>query len=126
MSQNNMNTNQTCRFKDCACKSSSRHAPRHIVFTPKRIDRRVDSVVNEGWQLSSALVWPKEGQQRNNLPSTPAELPMNVPLLVTEFRTLLIRNLKFDAASGLRAPSRTPHKPPRAKPYKKEKGRKKE
>jgi len=54
-----------------------------------------------------------------NLPITPAELPMKVPLRVTEFRTLLIRNLVFDTARGLRAPSRTPHTPPRAKPEKK-------
>lgn len=49
-------------------------------------------------------------------PSTPAEFPMKVPLLVTEFRTLLIRNLVFETVSGLRAPSRTPQRPPRAKP----------
>ena len=52
---------------------------------------------------------------------TPAELPMKVPLRVTEFRTLLIRNLVFDTARGLRAPSRTPHTPPRAKPERKKK-----
>lgn len=51
-----------------------------------------------------------------NLPITPAELPMKVPLRVTEFRMLLIRNLVFDTARGLRAPSRTPQAPPRAKP----------
>jgi len=52
-------------------------------------------------------------------PRTPAELPMNVPLLVTEFNMLLIRSLVFDTARGLRAPSRTPHTPPMAKPLKK-------
>jgi hypothetical protein len=51
-------------------------------------------------------------------PRTPAELPIKVPLLVTEFKTLLIRSLVFDTARGLRAPSRTPHTPPRAKPRK--------
>lgn len=50
------------------------------------------------------------------IPITPAELPTNVPLLVTEFRTLLIRNLVFDTASGRRAPSRTPQTPPSVKP----------
>ena len=44
---------------------------------------------------------------------------MKVPLRVTEFSILLIRNLEFDTARGLRAPSRTPHTPPRAKPEKK-------
>jgi hypothetical protein len=53
-----------------------------------------------------------------NGPRTPAELPINVPLLVTEFKMLLIRNLVFDTARGLRAPSRTPHAPPIAKPSK--------
>ena len=51
-----------------------------------------------------------------NLPITPAELPMKVPLLVTEFKMLLIRKLVFETERGFRAPSRTPHKPPRAKP----------
>jgi hypothetical protein len=54
-----------------------------------------------------------------NGPRTPAELPINVPLRVTEFKMLLIRNLVFDTARGLRAPSRTPHAPPIAKPSKK-------
>jgi hypothetical protein len=47
---------------------------------------------------------------------------MKVPLRVTEFRTLLIRNLVFDTARGLRAPSLTPHTPPRVKPEKKNQG----
>jgi hypothetical protein len=54
-------------------------------------------------------------------PRTPAEFPMNVPLLVTEFKTLLIRSRAFDTARGLRAPSRTPHTPPMARPTKKKK-----
>jgi len=56
------------------------------------------------------------GPENENKPRTPAELPINVPLLVTEFKILLIRNLVFDTARGLRAPSRTPHAPPIAKP----------
>jgi hypothetical protein len=58
-------------------------------------------------------------ENNKNAPRTPAELPINVPLLVTEFKMLLIRNLVFDTARGLRAPSRTPHAPPIAKPSKK-------
>ncbi len=49
-------------------------------------------------------------------PRTPAEFPMNVPLLVTELSTLLIRNRVLVTARGLRAPSLIPHTPPRAKP----------
>jgi hypothetical protein len=49
-------------------------------------------------------------------PSMPAELPINVPLLVIELSILLIRNRVFDTASGLAAPSRRPHSPPRARP----------
>jgi len=55
-----------------------------------------------------------------NLPITPAELPMKVPLLVTEFKILLIRKLVFETERGFPAPSRTPHKPPRAKPVESE------
>ena len=47
---------------------------------------------------------------------TPAELPMKVPLRVTEFNTLLILSLVLDTASGRFAPSRTPHTPPSARP----------
>jgi hypothetical protein len=50
------------------------------------------------------------------IPKTPAELPKNVPLRVTELRMLLIRSRAFDTASGLLAPSRKPHAPPRASP----------
>jgi hypothetical protein len=50
------------------------------------------------------------------MPKTPAELPKNVPLRVTELRMLLIRSRVFDTASGLLAPSRKPHAPPRARP----------
>jgi len=50
-------------------------------------------------------------------PSTPAELPMNVPLRVTELRMLLIRRRVFDTAKGLRAPSLTPQTPPNARPW---------
>jgi len=51
-----------------------------------------------------------------SIPKTPAELPKNVPLRVTELRMLLIRSRIFDTASGLLAPSRKPHAPPRARP----------
>ena len=59
---------------------------------------------------------------KENVPKTPAELPINVPLLVTEFKMLLIRNLVFVTARGLRAPSRTPHAPPIAKPSREKTG----
>ena len=49
-------------------------------------------------------------------PKTPAELPKDVPLRVTELRMLLIRSRVFDTASCLLAPSRKPHAPPRARP----------
>jgi hypothetical protein len=50
------------------------------------------------------------------IPITPAELPMNVPLLVTELRIALSRNRVFEAAIGRLAPSRIPHNPPMASP----------
>ena len=51
-----------------------------------------------------------------NIPKTPAELPKNVPLRVMELRMLVTRSRVFDIASGLLAPSRKPHAPPRARP----------
>lgn len=66
-------------------------------------------------ESTSVVIYADNGYHE---PRTPAELPMKVPLLVTEFKTLLIRSLVFDTARGLRAPSRTPHKPPIAKPRK--------
>ena len=50
------------------------------------------------------------------VPRQPAELPMNVPRRVTELRMLLILRRALDTARGLRAPSRSPHTPPRASP----------
>ena len=41
---------------------------------------------------------------------------MKVPRLVTELRTLLIRNRKLEVASGRVAPSLNPHRPPMARP----------
>lgn len=41
---------------------------------------------------------------------------MNVPLLVTELSTLLIRSRALDMARGRRAPSLKPHSPPTARP----------
>lgn len=41
---------------------------------------------------------------------------MKVPLLVTEFSTLLIRRRALDTASGRLAPSRSPQSPPIARP----------
>lgn len=64
--------------------------------------------------------WARNKNNNANLPITPAELPMKVPLLVTEFKILLIRKLVFETERGFRAPSRTPHKPPRAKPVESE------
>ena len=52
-------------------------------------------------------------------PRTPAELPMKVPLLVTELRIALIRNLALDTARGFFAPSRNPHNPPSPRPRQK-------
>ena len=59
-----------------------------------------------------------EGRQwrRRSVPRQPAELPMNVPRRVTELRMLLILRRALDTARGLRAPSRSPHTPPRASP----------
>ena len=69
-----------------------------------------------------AAEWALSGEQKEKcygawiIPRTPAELPKNVPLRVTELRMLLIRSRVFDTASGLLAPSRKPHAPPRARP----------
>ena len=49
-------------------------------------------------------------------PKTPAEFPINVPLLVTELRILLIRKRALETARGRVAPSFRPHKPPIARP----------
>ncbi len=59
---------------------------------------------------------PNKSTDEGIIPSTPAELPMKVPRLVTEFKMLLIRSLAFDTASGRLEPSRKPHKPPMARP----------
>jgi len=55
-------------------------------------------------------------REKVHTPMTPAELPIKVPLRVTELRMLLIRNLEFETASGRRAPSRSPHTAPEARP----------
>lgn len=55
-----------------------------------------------------------------DLPIIPAEFPMKVPLRVTELRMLLTRSLVLLTARGRRAPSRTPHTPPRVRPVKAE------
>ena len=62
-----------------------------------KIDKRHDSVAS-------------------HVPKTPAELPIKVPLRVTEFNMALIRKRAFDAAIGRFEPSRNPHKPPIARP----------
>lgn len=41
---------------------------------------------------------------------------MNEPRLVVALRMLLIRRRVFDTARGRKAPSRSPHSPPTAKP----------
>lgn len=55
-------------------------------------------------------------QDKRDVPRQPAELPINVPRRVTELRILLILSRALDTARGLRAPSRSPHTPPRASP----------
>lgn len=108
---------RTCRLEYGSCHSTSCHTAHRVVFSSHGINRRVNSIVQKGYKRLFQWAWSKSTNA--NLPITPAELPMKVPLRVTEFKTLLIRNLVFDTARGLRAPSRTPHAPPRAKPEKK-------
>jgi hypothetical protein len=75
-----------------------------IPLYPKAVERALSGEQKEmlwGWWI---------------IPKTPAELPKNVPLRVTELRMLLIRSREFDTASGLLEPSRKPHAPPRARP----------
>lgn len=85
------------------------------MLAPNRVNGRIDPVVPQScrvgaeWRTKRMLVG-------GNIPKTPAELPKNVPLRVTELRMLLIRSRIFDIASGLLAPSRKPHAPPRARP----------
>lgn len=56
------------------------------------------------------------GRRLGDVPSTPAELPMNEPRRVIELRMLLMRSLLLDTASGRKAPSLNPHKPPTPRP----------
>jgi hypothetical protein len=89
------------------------------MFAPNCVDGGINSIVSQSCR-SERL----SGEQKEILwggwiiPKTPAELPKNVPLRVTELRMLLIRSRVFDTASGLPAPSRKPHAPPRARPGK--------
>ena len=87
------------------------------MFSAKRVYRGVDPIVGKRCEShQSSTGWHTLPTGNVNAPSTPAELPMNVPLLVTELSTLLIRRREFDTASGRRAPSFKPHIPPTAKP----------
>ena len=85
------------------------------MFTPNRVNGGIDSIVSQ-----SCRVGAEQKTKRNVMgwiiPKTPAELPKNVPLRVTELRILLIRSRALVTASGLPAPSRKPHAPPRASP----------
>jgi hypothetical protein len=85
------------------------------MFTPNRVNGGVNSIVSQSCRAGA-----EQKTKRNVMgwiiPKTPAELPKNVPLRVTELRTLFIRSRAFDTASGLLAPSRKPHAPPRASP----------
>ena len=85
------------------------------MFTPNRVNGGIDSIVSQ-----SCRVGAEQKTKRNVMgwiiPKTPAELPKNVPLRVTELRMLLIRSRALDTASDLPAPSRKPHAPPRASP----------
>ena len=68
--------------------------------------------LEDGDQFSSEL----RTSEDEFVPIQPAEFPMKVPRRVIEFRTLLILRRVLDTARGLRAPSRSPHTPPRASP----------
>ncbi len=58
----------------------------------------------------------KTSEVEGFVPRQPAEFPMKVPRRVIEFRMLLILRRALDTAKGFRAPSRSPHTPPRASP----------
>lgn len=110
-------TDHTCRLVQRARQCACGHAAGYIMFAAKRVYRRVDPVVDERCELRSVIRRVARVPTGNvNLPSTPAELPMNVPLLVTELRMLLIRRRAFVTASGRRAPSFKPHIPPTERP----------
>jgi len=102
-------------FEQSARESTSYHASKRVMFTPNRVNGGIDSIVSQ-----SCRVGAEEKTKRNVMgwiiPKTPAELPKNVPLRVTELRMLLIRSRALDTASGLLVPSRKPHAPPRASP----------
>lgn len=85
------------------------------MLAPKRVNGRIDPVVPQSWRVGAE--WrTKRMLAGENIPKTPAELPKNVPLRVMELRMLFTRSRVFDIASGLLAPSRKPHAPPRARP----------
>ena len=102
----------TRRFEESASESTRYHTSKRVIFTPNRVHGGVDSIVSQSCRAGA-----EQETKRNAMgwiiPKTPAELPKNVPLRVTELRTLLIRSRAIDTASGLLAPSR---KPPRASP----------
>jgi hypothetical protein len=86
------------------------------MFTPNRVNGGIDSIVSQSCRVIGAEQKTKRNVMGWVIPKTPAELPKNVPLRVTELRMLLIRSRALDTASGLLAPSRKPHVPPRASP----------
>ena len=102
-------------FEQSAGESTSYHTSKRVMFTPNRVNSGIDSIVSQ-----SCRVGAEQKTKRNVrgwiIPKTPAELPKNVPLRVTELRMLLIRSRALDTASGLFVPSRKPHAPPRASP----------
>ena len=105
----------TGRFEESARESPSCHTSERVMFTPNRVNGRINPIVPQSCRVGAE--WrTKRTLAGENTPKTPAELPKNVPLRVTELRMLLIRNRIFDTASGLLAPSRKPHAPPRARP----------
>ena len=77
---------------------------------------RVEAVVDQSWKWNDGDEQAKTSKEAGSAPRQPAEFPMNVPRRVIELRMLLILSLALDTARGLRAPSRSPHTPPRVSP----------
>lgn len=68
------------------------------MFATEGVDGGIDAIVDQCYGSMVVTAWMQ--RDRPNAPNTPAELPMNVPLLVTELSMLLIRSRMFDTANG--------------------------
>jgi hypothetical protein len=103
-------------LEQSAGESTCEHTSERIMLAPNRIDGGINSIVSQSCRVSAEWRTKRNVMGWIIIPKTPAELPKNVPLRVTELRMLLIRSRVFDTASVLLAPSRKPHAPPRARP----------